>query len=158
MRQYRYMLRRVREATVCWRCRGGAGIEFAEENVASAQGARIAILMIGGNDIANGMSPRQLADRVSWVATQMVDTYGVDAVSITSLWPRRDPGYNARARQYAELMEQRFQGDPQIVFWLWDRRQPWRNYDGVHFYDHGYYRAMTYLVAVIVWTIHHNQW
>lgn len=114
--------------------------------------------MIGGNDLANGMSPQQLADRSHLLAREMIDYYRTDTVAITSLWHRSDQSYNRRAREYAAILESRLYGDPQIIFWLWDRRQPWRNCDGVHFITHGYSRAMTYLVALIVWLIHHNQW
>ena len=66
--------------------------------------------------------------------------------------------YNTRARQYAGIMERRFSFDPQVTFWLWDRRQAWRNVDGVHFLHHGYRQAIRYLIAFIVWVINHNLW
>ena len=40
----------------------------------------------------------------------------------------------------------------QEVFWLCDRRQPWRNTDRTHFAKHGYDVAMHYLVIYCVLT------
>ena len=115
--------------------------------------------MLGGNDLDNGCSEYQLADRVIHVANSMIlHSYYTEAVIITSLWPRSSQEYNRRARLYAALMERRLSADTQVVFWLWDRRQPWRNTDGTHFTQHGYDVAMRYLVAPIVWAINHIQW
>lgn len=141
-----------------WRFQGSQGVEFLEENVHAAAGVKIAIILIGGNDLSNGMSARQLADRIGYAAEQMCTEYGADAVAIASIWPRADSVFNRAAMEFAGIMERRFFGDPRVTFWLWDRRQPFRTYDRTHLYLHGYYRAMTYLVAVIVWVIHHNQW
>ena len=87
-----------------------------------------------------------------------MDLVGLDAIAIPSLWPHSSCSYNASAKKYAEVMEVRFLGDPQVTLWLWDRRQPMANYDGVHLQPKGYLKAVTYLVSVIVWVIHHNQW
>ena len=148
----------LRLVSVEWLFRGGATVAFAEDNTQQARGHKIVVLMIGGNDLDNGMSPHQLADRVGYLAFRYIRCAHVDAVAVTSIWPRRDRTFNARAREYAEIMESRFHGDPQVTFWLWDRRQPMRSEDGVHFTRHGYEVAMTYLMAIIVWVIHHNQW
>jgi hypothetical protein len=149
----------LRSARIEWLYRGGASIAFAEENVHRAASHRVIVVMLGGNDIDNGMSPLQLADRAGLLAHELLrQGSDVDAVVITSLWPRQDRHFNARAREYAGIMERRFFGDPQITFWLWDRRQPWRTVDGVHLLRHGYQVAVTYLVAAVVWAIHHNQW
>ena len=102
-------------------------------------------------------SPYQLADRMEHLANRMIAT-GTQAVAITSLWPRSNTRYNLDARLYAGMMERRLQGNPVTTFWLWDRRQAWRNYDGVHFLYHGYRLAMRYLISLVVWIIHHNLW
>lgn len=141
-----------------WLFRGGSGVEFVENNSHRAAGHRVVVLMAGGNSLSDGMSPRQLADRMDEAAHRYLDHRDVDCVIITSLWPRVSRRFNAWARQYAAIMERRFMYDPQVTFWLWDRRQPWRTSDGVHLTSRGYRRAITYLVAAVVWAIHHNQW
>ena len=142
-----------------WRFLPGGYIEFAEYNIRAAFCHQIVVLMLGGNDLDNGCSEYQLADRVIHVANSMIlHSYYTEAVIITSLWPRSSQEYNRRARLYAALMERRLSADTQVVFWLWDRRQPWRNTDGTHFTQHGYDVAMRYLVAPIVWAINHIQW
>lgn len=144
-----------------WYFKGGAGVQWAEEQRFCAMGNSVVILMIGGNDIANGMSPMQLADRLTHLAYEMIDI-GTQcphgqlpaAVAICSLWPRSDSVYNAKARQFAAIMERRLHGNSQVTYWLWDYRQPFHNCDGVHLTKHGYTQAIKYLVAVIVWFIH----
>ena len=113
--------------------------------------------MLGGNDIANGMSPEELAARVRRVADQMVQE-GPDCVIVPSIWPRQDGVFNDRIRRYADVMEGRYFGDPLLTFWRWDNRQSWRTYDGIHLMQRGYIRAVKTLVAMIVWGINHNQW
>ena len=152
------MLCHLRRVSVDWFFRGGATVAFAEANTFQARGRKIVILMIGGNDLDNGMSPAQLADRVGSVAWEFIRDSQVEAVAITAIWPRRDRVFNARARQYADIMDSRFSGNSQVTFWRWDRRQPRFTIDGVHFTDHGYEVAMKYLTAVIVWVVHHHQW
>jgi hypothetical protein len=56
----------LRLVSVEWLFRGGATVAFAEDNTQQARGHKIVILMIGGNDLDNGMSPHQLADRVGY--------------------------------------------------------------------------------------------
>lgn len=156
---FEYLLpRHLQGIKVEWRHRGGAGIHYIETNIHQVAGIKMVVLVVGGNDISNGISPHQLADRICFVAFKMVREYGVETVAITSLWPRACRVYNNRARRYAEIMEQRLFGDPQVTFWLWDRRQPWRSCDGTHLSRHGYRRAMTYLVAVVVWLVNNNLW
>lgn len=147
----------LRQVEVRWDWRRGAGIEWAEQQVQQASGSQIVVLLVGGNDIDSGMSPLQLADRIGHLSQQLLDA-GAKLVAIPSLWPRSSARYNAAARSYASLMERRFHGHPEISFWLWDRRQSWRNYDGVHFTRHGYRLALRYLVAIVVWLINHNLW
>lgn len=147
----------LQQVTVHWSWRGGAGIEWAEEQVGRTGSYNLVVLMIGGNDLENWCSPYQLADRMEHLANRMIAT-GTQAVAITSLWPRSNTRYNLDARLYAGMMERRLQGNPVTTFWLWDRRQAWRNYDGVHFLYHGYRLAMRYLISLVVWIIHHNLW
>lgn len=145
----------LHQVEVRWHWRRGAGIEWAEQQTARASGSQIVVLLVGGNDLDNGISPLQLADRIGHLAQRCLDA-GAELVAIPSLWPRSCSRYNAAARRYAALMERRFYGHPEISFWLWDRRQSWRNQDGVHFSPHGYRVALRYMVAIAVWLINHN--
>ena len=147
----------LRGVSVRWHWRGGAGIDWAERQVAYASDFQIVVIMVGGNDIDNGMPIYRLADRLGRLAHDIIAA-GAEAVVVTSLWPRSNNAYNTRARAFAHIMEQRFYNDPQVTFWLWDRRQSWRNYDGVHFTYHGYRQAMRYLISGIIWSINHNLW
>ena len=147
----------LQQVRVDWIYRGGAGIDFGERCVQDVRGYTLVILMLGGNDIANGMSPHQLMDRIGSLTSIMLQQ-GPDCIIVPSLWPRQDGIYNNLIRQYADLLESRHFMDPGVTFWRWDNRQPWRTIDGVHLLDHGYERATRTLIAMIVWTINHNQW
>ena len=147
----------LREVQVNWSWQGGAGIHWAEQQVGCTGSYDMVVLMIGGNDLDNGCSVGQLANRVEHLANDIIRA-GVQAVVITSLWPRSNTAYNTNAREYASVMERHLQGNPLVTFWLWDRRQAWRNYDGVHFLYHGYRQAMRYLISGIIWMVHHNIW
>lgn len=136
-----------------WLYQGGAGVAWAEVNRSAVRGCHVVVLMVGGNDLANGLSIGQLADRVHQLAVDMVSSHGVGCVVVTSLWPRRLARYNRQAGDYASLMEQRLSPNGPVIFWRWDRRQPWSTCDGVHLTGHGYWRAATYLVAAVVWAL-----
>lgn len=146
--------------SVTFECGGGTGIHFAEAQLWECRGYDIVMFITGGNNIDDGMSPLQLADRLHHLANDMlsIGPGSPQCVVITSLWPRADRRYNTRAREFAEIMEARLFVDPQVTFWLWDRRMPFRTYDGVHLYRYGYRRASIYLAAAIVWVINHNLW
>ena len=58
-----------------------------EDNICAAYGHQIVVLMLGGNDLDNGCSEYQLADRVIHKANSMILHY-TESVVITSLWPR----------------------------------------------------------------------
>mgnify|MGYP001801174344 CR=1 FL=1 len=116
------------QVTVHWSWRGGAGIEWAEEQVGRTGSYNLVVLKMSGNDWENWCSPCQLADRIEHLANRMITT-GTQAVAITSLWPRSNARYNLDAQLYAGLMERRLQGYPVVSFWLWNSRQAWRNYD-----------------------------
>lgn len=143
---------------VDWLYQGGAGISYAEQQSHNTRGYRMVILMVGSNDLANGLSPQQLADRVSHWAASIIQQYNVETVVLTSPWPRANKAYNTSLRQYVSIMERRFFGNPEITYWLWDRRQPTRTYDGVHLEQGGYKKAVIYLIAAIIWVINHNLW
>ena len=153
----RWLGEHLSQVSVRWNWRGGAGISWAEQQVGHCAGFQLVVIMIGGNDLANGCTAAELAERMGRLAQQILRE-GAELVVIPSLWPRSNVSYNALARQYASIMENSYSYDPRITFWLWDRRQAWRNYDGVHFLPHGYQQAMRYLIAMAVWVLNHNLW
>ena len=149
-----YHLRGVR---VDWWHKGGAGISYAEECLPYIRGYKVIIVMLGGNDIDNGMSPAQLQQRVAWITNEMLKR-GPDCVIVPSIWPRQNFFFNNTIRYYADVMERQYFGDPSVTFWRWDNRQSWKTYDGVHLPLAGYERAIRTIVSMIVWAINHNQW
>ena len=83
----------LQDVRVEWLWRGGAGVSFAEKYGTRyrARGHRIFILMVGGNNIDNGMSPFQLADRMGRLAYDYAHLqggpdhlYGQDKMAITT--------------------------------------------------------------------------
>ena len=148
---------RLQGVSIEWLHRGGAGITFAETNTHRARGHLLVVLMLGGNDIANGMSPEELSERIRRVVDRLLQE-GPHCVIVPSIWPRQDGSFNNQIRKYADIMESRHHSNPVLTFWRWDNRQSWRTYDGVHLQQRGYERAIRTLVAMIVWAIHHNQW
>ena len=64
----------LQQVTVHWSWRGGAGIEWAEEQVGRTGSYNLVVLMIGGNDLENWCSPYQLADRMEHLANRMIAT------------------------------------------------------------------------------------
>ena len=147
----------LQDVVIKWVHRGGADITFAESNVHRARGHQLVIVMLGGNDIANGTSPEDLATQTGRLVDNL-HLQGPDNVIVPSIWPRQSRSFNDRIMRYADIMESRHYRDPVLTFWRWDNRQPWRTYDGVHLLRRGYERATRTLVAMIVWAINHNQW
>ena len=125
----------------------GGYIDFAEDNIRAAFGHQIVVLMLRGN-----------VSRKGDPGDKLLHSYYTEVVVITSLWPMSSQEYNRWARLYAALMERRLSADTQVVFWLWEFRQPWRNTESTHITQQGYDVAMRYLVAPIVWAINHIQW
>lgn len=60
--------------SVTFECTEGTGLHFAEEQVCEARGFDIKIMITGGNNIDNGMSPLQLADRLHHLANDLLST------------------------------------------------------------------------------------
>ena len=72
--------------------------------------------MVGKNDLTNGLSVGQLANRVEDLANDIIGA-GVQAVIITSLWPRTNTEYNTSAREYAAVTERCLQGNLLVTSW-----------------------------------------
>ena len=110
----------------------------------------------GRNDIDNGMPMHRFADKQGRLAHNIIAAV-TEAVVVTALGHWSNNAYNTRAQAFAHIMEQRFYNDLQVTFWLWDRRQSWRNYDGVRFTHHGYNQSMRILISGIILSINHNR-
>ena len=149
---------RLRNCSVEWWHRGGAVLADAERiSHQTIQDHRVVVLMVGGNDLANGTSPDSILRRWHELAKRWLGLRGVRTVVLPMVWPRGGGLFNRRARSLSERLQARYQGRRDIVYWEWDRRQPWKTVDGVHLSRRGYRRALRYLVAVVVWTIHHTR-
>lgn len=143
---------------VDWVHQGGSGLDFPRRKLRDISGYKIVVVMTGGNDLANGSSVEEVVANYQRLAEDLLRGSSVQAVVITSIWPRHDRVFNARARAVATRLSSLFYGNPQVNFWSWDRRQPWRTRDGTHLTPRGYRKAASYLVAAVVWTIHHLFW
>ena len=93
--EHRRTCSRLNRISMDWRGRGGAGIRFVEENIEQTSKAKMVILMIGGNDIDNGMPVLKLVDRLEKVAKAILRE-GLEVVGIASIWPRQDTRFNKK--------------------------------------------------------------
>ena len=107
------------------------------------------ILKIGGNDIDPGMPIFKLVDRLVKVAKAIL-CGEPEVVDIASKWPRQDIRFNKKIKELEEIMYEKLYDNPQITYWRWDRRQPWRTVDRVHLTYHGYAKAIKYLMFMIL--------
>lgn len=136
---------------------GGSGSEFVLSNAWRADGYRVVIVMTGGNDLANGHSLPHIIRQYQLIADSLLSRRGVEAVIFPSIWPRRDNRFNGGATQLADCIQHLFRNNSRVALWRWDRRQPFRTYDGVHLTQNGYRRAMRYLVPIILWAVYNLQ-
>lgn len=137
---------------------GGTGTSFVLQNAHLACGFNIVIIMTGGNDLANGKSIAHILGEYQRIADSYLEWRDVEAVLFTSIWPRQNRIFNRKAREILQEMDRRYYRHPFITAWAWDRRQPFKTYDGVHLQGRGYQRAATYLVPAILWAVYHQQW
>jgi lysophospholipase L1-like esterase len=156
MQPHSHALERLQSITVDWAFRGGATTKFAEEQVDKADGHQVVVIMLGGNDLANGMPVDTLVERLHALAYSYLRKPQVKCVVLPSVWPRGDEAFNRKAATLSEQLEIKYRGHPSITYWQWDKRQSWRNSDGVHLLDNGYRRAVRYLSSAILWAIHHR--
>jgi lysophospholipase L1-like esterase len=158
MEEFRTELTRklaYRGASVRLMFKGGAHLNFIEDNLEQLRGFDVVVVMAGGNDLSSGASEgyfEALYSRIYRGALRV----GVRAVVFTSIWPRQDSRFNSKARSISRRMERKYEDHPYVVFWQWDRRQTFRTYDGVHLPVNGYRRAILYLTSPIMWTITHR--
>ena len=60
-----------------------------------------------------------------------------------------------KIKELEEIKCKKLYDNPQITYWRWDRRQPWRTVDRVHLTYRGYSKAIKYLMAKILWMDKH---
>ena len=90
-----------------------------------------------------------MVDRLEKVAKAILRE-GPDVVGIASIWPKLDTRFNKKIKELEEIMYEKLYDNPQITYWRWDRRQPWRTVDRVHLTYHGYAKAIKYLMFMIL--------
>lgn len=132
--------------------KGGAHLHHMEEKLADMEPVDLLVLLVGGNDVDDGATNSAVIASFDRIARKALDK-GFKAVTITSLWPRRSVKYNDRIFELNGLLSQRFAGYSNVSFWMWDRRQTFKTYDGVHLELAGYKRAIKYLVAAVLWSV-----
>jgi hypothetical protein len=98
MQPYSHLLEQLQGIDVDWLYRGGAGCQFASENLRRVQGHRIVVVMLGGNDLVKGASVTQVASWLDDIARRLLERPGVNLVLFPSVWPRSDPTFNRKAR------------------------------------------------------------
>ena len=121
-------------------------------NMDKTYGYDVVVIMAGGNDLDAGAKWPYFNTTYNQIAEE-AQYYGVKKVVITSIWPRWDKRFNSRARQLEEQTEERFKQHSRVTYWSWDKRQSYVTYDGVHLRRKGYEKAITYLLAPILWII-----
>ena len=145
------MRSRIRDVRIDLLYRGGTGIQFGMNNVTEARAYDIVVIMLGGNDIANGASIHNITRRLEDLANALIRS--VRHVIITSIWPRQNRSFNSTAQQITEYLLQRYRNHRDITFWTQDRRLSMALIDGTHLRPRAYQRAAMYILSPILWTI-----
>ena len=138
------------EIAVSFVYRGGAGLDFILCNMEQARGYDILIVMAGSNDLSR-QAKRPYFEHCYRIIEERSRELGVRQTVITSFWPRKDVQYNRVALLHHQHMSVCLKDHPRMTYWSWDRRQPSRTYDSVHLHQHGYEKAVKYLIAPILW-------
>ena len=68
------------------------------------------VIMVGGNDIDNGMPIYCLADKLGRFAHDIIAT-GAETAVVTSMWPSSNNAYNTKHPAVPHIMEQTFYND-----------------------------------------------
>ena len=132
-------------------CQGGTGLEYVRQNINMATGFDMLVVMTGGNDVANGKDETFLEYQYGEIAMR-AHYIGVQEVVFTSIWPRKDRGFNDYIKELNSSKLKKYAVEYGAIFWLWDKRQPFFTEDGVHLSRRGYQRAVEYLTSAILWT------
>ena len=111
--------------------RGAAGIQFGMDRSKDARGYDIVIVMLGGNDIANGASSYNVSRRLVDLADELLER-GVQHMVITTIWPRASKSFNRTAREVSEYLLRIYRDHHDITCWAQDRRLPMTVVDGTH--------------------------
>ena len=145
--EFRYIIdHKLKWTNVQFIHRGGAQLNFVEENLYRAYGCDILIVMAGGNELEH--ASLGYYETVYERIVQNARENGIQAIVFPSLWPRAQSNYNRKALQVAERMDEKYWLHPYVISWMWDKRQPMRTIDGVHLHPSGYKKAMRYLIAL----------
>lgn len=153
--QFRHLIDdRLNDCTLTFMGIGGATIPTLVNRSDAVVGFHVVCIMIGGNDLANGISLHSVIQGYEYLA-QIVINRGVETVLFTSIWPRNNRWFNHTCRRLADIMHDRYLRHRRIVYWIWDRRQPMALCDGVHLTIHGYRRGVLYLLSALLWTLRH---
>lgn len=135
--------------------RGGAHLSFAESEVKKAYGYDIVLIMVGGNDLDRGATIPYFEASYRRIETAARER-GITQIIITSVWPRHNGLFNHRATLLTQHLWTLFQYNQLVTFWQWDYRQSFMTYDGVHLMLRGYRKAISYLLAPILWAVKHK--
>ena len=99
--------RRVESIQLSFLHREGVGIQYGIDRTEEAQSRDIVIIMLGGNDLANGMSISTVIRQLEDLANGLL-RHGAQHVVITAIWTRQNRLFNDRARQVAEQLSETY--------------------------------------------------
>ena len=113
--------------------------------------ADIGILMIGSNDIDDGLSAYELLLKLVEYAYRFVYSGTYKHVIIMGLWPRNNRHFN-NVTQYFNHLGWQLWGTAGITFWQWSKKLTVRlGDDGVHGVPNVYRRAPRFVLSGIMW-------
>lgn len=113
--------------------------------------ADIGIIMLGSNDLDDGMPANELLMRLVDRANRFLYTGTFKHVIIMGLWPRNSRIFNNRARYFNSLGWNLY-GNAGITFWQWSRKLTVRLCaDGVHGFPNVYRRAVRFVLSAVLW-------
>lgn len=135
--------------------KGGAHLHDVEEKFDDLPVADLLVLMVGGNDVADGATDSYVEASYERVLRRALDR-GFKAVTMTSLWPRFNGRYNEKIFRLNSTLFEKYDKCSNARYWLWDERQPFKTTeDRVHLEKKGYRKAAFYLIGAIVCSINH---
>ena len=137
-----------RNLSVEFRCRGGARTNYLEVP-ANQQQYDVIILVIGSNNLGDGIAPSSVYASLKGYANQYT-RFAVKVVIMT-VFPRHCTRYMNSLTELNDLITRH--SNNTIVGWRWskkfDRHMILRS-DGVHLTDKAYKKACKYLVSPVM--------
>ena len=104
------------EVEVFFLYREGAKLNHVLDNINAARGYEVLVIMAGGNDLSSGAG-RHCYYRYYHCLENQAKQMSINAVVITTLWPRADKFYNRMVYWHNEYMMENYWDHPFVTFW-----------------------------------------